>query len=86
MMSVYGDPRLAAKFNAGFKAAGKKLDMGKSCVRFKTADALALDVIGETISKVTAESFIAQYEKAHAERKTKKPPARKPAAKKKTKR
>lgn len=81
MMTVYGDPKLEQKFKAGFKAAGKKLDMGKSCVRFKTADALALDVIGETISQVTPDRFIAAYEKTRAATKTRKPPAKKPAAK-----
>ncbi|MBA3453220.1 MAG: DUF1801 domain-containing protein [Deltaproteobacteria bacterium] len=75
MMTVYGDPKVEQKFKAGFKAAGKKLDMGKSCVRFKTADALALDVIGETISQVTPASYIAAYEKARGAR------AKKPAAK-----
>ncbi len=86
MMTVYGDPKLEQKFKDGFKAAGKKLDMGKSCVRFKTADALALDVIGDTISQVSPESYIASYEKTRAatKTKTKTPPARKPAAKKKT--
>jgi hypothetical protein len=81
LMTVYGDPKVEQKFKAGFKAAGKKLDMGKSCVRFKTADALALDVIGETISRVTPDSYIASYEKALAARKTKRPRAKKPAAK-----
>ena len=75
MMTVYGDPKLEQKFKAGFKAAGKKLDMGKSCVRFKTADALALDVIGETISKVTPDRYIDGYEKSR------KAPANKPAKK-----
>ena len=80
MMTVYGDPRLEQAFKAGFKAAGKKLDMGKSCVRFKTADALALDVIGETISKVPPAHLIAQYEKAHPPKKPTSPSAKKPAA------
>jgi hypothetical protein len=99
MMTVYGDPKIEQAFKAGFKAAGKKLDMGRSCVRFRTADALALDVIGETISKVTIDGYIAAYEKsrravktakpvssakAKAKAKAKKPAAtRKPAAKRK---
>jgi hypothetical protein len=62
MMTVYGDKKLEKTFKAGFKAAGKKLDMGKSCVRFKKADALALDVIGDTIGKVTVDQYIEAYE------------------------
>ena len=64
MMSVYGDKKLEKTFKEGFKAAGKKLDMGKSCVRFKTADALALDVIADTIAKVPVEKYIKAYEHA----------------------
>ncbi len=65
LMTVYGDKKIESAFRAGFKAAGKKLDMGKSCVRFKTADALALEVIGETIRKVSVESYIAAHDKVH---------------------
>src|SRR4051812_32764790 len=36
MMSVYGDQALNTWFQAAYKAAGKRLDMGKSCVRFKS--------------------------------------------------
>ena len=49
--------------------------MGKSCVRFKTADDLPLDVIGETVSKVPVDKYIEFYEASRnqlAARKTKK--------------
>src|SRR5262245_44372430 len=46
LMPVYGDPEQARQLKDGFKAAGKKLDMGKACIHCKTADDLALDVIG----------------------------------------
>lgn len=64
LMTVYGDPALERAFRDGFAAAGKRLDMGKSCVRFRSADALALDVIGETIRKVSVEAYIAIYERS----------------------
>lgn len=70
LMTVYGDKNLEKTFKAGFKAAGKKLDMGKSCVRFKTADALALEVIGDTIEKVSVERYIASYEKVKPRKQT----------------
>ncbi len=82
LVPLYGDKKLDAAFRAGFKAAGKKLDMGKACVRFKTADALALDVIGETVRKVSVDSYIAWHDKVHGATKKKKPAAKKPAAKK----
>ena len=64
LMNVYGDTATAKAFKDGFKKAGKKLDMGKSCVRFKTADDLPLDVIGQTIAATPMKAFIGQYEKS----------------------
>ena len=63
LTNVYGDTTTAKAFKEGFKKAGKKLDMGKSCVRFKTADDLPLDVIGETIAATPVKAFIEMYEK-----------------------
>ncbi|MCW5805066.1 MAG: DUF1801 domain-containing protein [Deltaproteobacteria bacterium] len=62
LVGVYGDRDLEAWFRRAFAASGKKLDMGKSCVRFKTLDALPLDVIGQTIAKVPVDAFLARYE------------------------
>ena len=67
LTSVYGDPALATWFKQAYAAAGKKLDMGKSCVRFKTLDALPLDVVAETIRRVPVDAFIAKYEAARTE-------------------
>jgi uncharacterized protein YdhG (YjbR/CyaY superfamily) len=64
LMNVYGDAVAARALREGFRQAGKKLDMGKSCVRFKTADDLPLDVIGRTIAATSMKDFIAKYEKA----------------------
>jgi hypothetical protein len=62
LMAVYGDPHTAQWFEKAFAAAGKKLDMGKSCVRFKTVEALPLDVIAETIRMIPVDQFLAKYE------------------------
>jgi uncharacterized protein YdhG (YjbR/CyaY superfamily) len=51
-----------------FKAQGKKLDMGKSCIRFKKIEDLPLDAIGKIIGKPTVKEFIATYEKAFRQR------------------
>ena len=59
LMSAYGDPALARRLKDGFKAAGKKLDMGKSCVHFKAADDLALDAIGAVIASTPLERWVA---------------------------
>jgi uncharacterized protein YdhG (YjbR/CyaY superfamily) len=84
LMGVYGDPEADAAFRAAYKASGKKLDMGKSCVRFPTLDALPLELIGETIAKIGVEKLIAQHEAVHSKPKPAPAPANvKPAAAKK---
>jgi hypothetical protein len=60
LMSVYGGDE--TWFRARWEQSGKKLDMGKCCVRFKTLDALALDVIGEAVKRMPAKSYIEQYQ------------------------
>ena len=64
LMSVYGDKKHEAKLRDGFTKAGKKLDMGKSCVRFKTPDDLPLDVVGELVASVSVEKWIEIFEKS----------------------
>ena len=62
LMAVYGDKHREAQLRDGFKAAGKKLDMGKSCIRFKRLDDLALPVIGNLIAGIPMAAYIARYE------------------------
>jgi hypothetical protein len=63
-MNVYGDSATATAFRAAFKKAGKRLDMGKSCVRFRSLDDLSLDAIGQAIAGTPLKAFIALYERA----------------------
>ena len=62
LMCVYGSKKVHDAFVADYAKSGKKLDMGKSCVRFKRAADLALDVIGRTIASVSVDEYIAAYE------------------------
>lgn len=66
LMCVYQDPEREKRLRAAFAAAGKKLDMGKSCLRFKKLEDVPLEVLGEVIAETTPDEFIAQYEKARA--------------------
>ena len=81
LMSVYGDPKLRTWFEKAYKASGKKLDMGKGCLRFKTLDDLPLPVISELIAKVPVDGYVAQYEKVRASTATGKKAAAKAKAK-----
>ena len=67
--NVYGDPATLEWFTAAYAASGKRLDMGKSCVRFKRIADLPLDVIGETVARTSLEDFLAFYESARSKAK-----------------
>ncbi|MBI5705587.1 MAG: DUF1801 domain-containing protein [Armatimonadetes bacterium] len=62
LMCLYGDEAQEAWFRDEWAKTGKKLDMGKSCVRFKKLDDVALEVIGEAVRRVPAAKFIEKYE------------------------
>ena len=67
LMSVYGDAEQEERLREGFKKAGKRLDMGKSCVRFRKLEDLPMHVIEEAIARTTPEQFIALYEASRRE-------------------
>ena len=61
---VYASDERTQRFKAAWAAsAKKKLDMGKSCIRFRRADDLALDLVREEIASATPAEFIAMYER-----------------------
>ena len=64
MMGVYGFPEQEQKLVEGFEEAGKKLDMGKSCVRFRKLEDISLDVLGELIASTPPTAMIARYEES----------------------
>ena len=66
LMAVYANPYDTRWFKERWQSTGKRLDMGKSCVRFRKIDDVALDVIGEAIARTSADEFIAAYEDARS--------------------
>jgi uncharacterized protein YdhG (YjbR/CyaY superfamily) len=66
LMTVYGDEDQLEDFKARYQATGKKLDMGKSCVRFKRVDDVPLDLIGEVIAATPVDKAIESYESSRA--------------------
>ena len=64
-MGIYMNPALMNWFTAEYaKRVKGKLDMGKSCIRFKKMDQIPFDLIGELASKMTVKEWIDCYEKA----------------------
>jgi uncharacterized protein YdhG (YjbR/CyaY superfamily) len=63
-MGIYADPKLLKWFTSEFpKHSKKKLDMGKSCVRFKKTEDIPFDLLGELVSKMSPQDWITLYEK-----------------------
>jgi len=56
---VYGGEEA---FKTKYLETGKKLDMGRSCLRFKSADDLAMEIVAESISAMSPDEYIRQYE------------------------
>lgn len=65
-LCFYGHPTLSSWFTSEYGKSGKKLDMGKGCVRFKKLDDLALDVVSRTVARIPVEEHIANYRAARA--------------------
>jgi len=62
LFCIYQDEELSEWFVDAWKASGKKLDMGKSCVRVKKLEDVPLDVLGKAIKKMKAKAFIEHYD------------------------
>jgi uncharacterized protein YdhG (YjbR/CyaY superfamily) len=64
-MGLYGDANLLKWFTSEYPKHSKtKLDMGKSCIRFKKPEAIPFDLITELAKKISPQDFIVAYEKA----------------------
>ena len=81
MMCTYGAPHEKQWLADQFAKAGKKFDMGTSCIRFKKLDDLALPAIGQLIKRITAAKYIKQYEAVLASTGKPTKPAKKPTSK-----
>lgn len=66
LMGIYGDPKLRASFESAYRATGKRFDVGKSCVRFKSLNDLPLQVIMDAVGAIEVDAFTAAYERARS--------------------
>lgn len=64
--AVYAGSVDEAEFRRRWEASGRKLDMGKSCLRFRKLEDLDLDLIAETVAGTPLDAYIARYEQARA--------------------
>jgi len=62
-MGIYANPKLLRWFTSEYPNHCKlKLDMGKSCIRFKKPEQIPFDLIGELVEKVTVDEWVKTYE------------------------
>lgn len=80
LMCIYGHEAHQAWFRDAWARTGKKLDMGKACIRFKRAADLALDVIGEAVRRVPVKKYVEAYEALLGSRRGRAKPSAKPKA------
>ncbi len=66
LTSVYADDDTEDWFRAEYEATGKKLDMGKSCVRFRSIDQLPVDLIGKVIAGTSVDELIEIYQRSRS--------------------
>lgn len=66
LMGAYSIPALRKRLEDGFKAAGKRLDMGKSCLHFKSMNDLPRGLIAEIIAAVPMSDYVARVRAAKA--------------------
>ena len=73
LTGVYMDPALRSNFESAYRASGKRMDLGKSCVRFRKLENLPLDLITTSIAAIPMEDFVKRVGQIQSAR-----PARKP--------
>jgi hypothetical protein len=66
LMGVYADSAEEARFREEWLARGTKLDMGRSCLRFKRLEDLHVDLVSGVIGAVPVDEFVAKAEAAHS--------------------
>lgn len=69
LTGIYGFAKLRDKFEAEYKATGKRFDAGKSCVRFRKLEDLPIDFIGRTIAEIQMNDFVEFAKKIQSRRK-----------------
>ena len=72
LTGIYMDEGTREEFEASYRDTGQRMDMGKSCVRFRKLEDLPLPLIGEAIGQIPADEFVERVKAVHSARKGKK--------------
>ena len=68
LTNVYADGSVERWFRERYLATGKRLDMGKSCVRFRKLDDLPFELVGEAIARTPVAEFVEIYKASRSGR------------------
>ncbi|MGI6366776.1 MAG: iron chaperone [Anaerolineae bacterium] len=60
LMGIYGDQGLRERLVTAWRASGKRLDMGKSCLRVRRLEEVPLEVVAEAIAALPVEEYVAR--------------------------
>lgn len=66
LMGLYADPTVERDFRDRWTAGGRRLDLGRSCLRYRKASDLDLDLVGEAVGRFDVDDFVALYERSRA--------------------
>lgn len=66
LMGAFGDGEAEREFRARWEATGRRLDLGKSCLRFRRLADLDLDLVSELVASTSVEEFLSRYERGRA--------------------
>ena len=77
LMSVYQASVQEGALREAFRKAGKKLDIGKCCIRFRSLDDLSLEAVGREVGSMPVDEYIARYEASRQGMKSRKPARKK---------
>ena len=72
LTGIYMDEGAREEFEARYRDTGKRMDMGKSCVRFRKLEDLPLSLIGEAIGQIPADEFVERVKAVHSVNNSKK--------------
>jgi uncharacterized protein YdhG (YjbR/CyaY superfamily) len=70
LTAIYMDDEAKQGFEAAYRATGKRLDVGKSCVRFRKLDDVPLTLIGDAIASLTVDEFVSRVRSARSGRRS----------------
>ncbi len=68
LTGVYADAEMRAEFEERYRATGKRVDMGRSCVRFRNLDDLPLELVGEAVAALPVDDFVELVQSARGSR------------------